>query len=384
MKRDLQTMEENISKSMQSDAIMEYVRTGDVSRMSPQQKNEIIVGMCRHLQIDPAMKPIDIIPSKTGEKLYLNHAGTDMVAQHHNLSREIGDIEFMFHNTIAITRAKVYNKDRIETGFAAVTIGKFVGGKLVPQQGEELADSLMKLQTKALRRATLAFCSAGVLSTDYSSVSEQKATQVLAHSTEAIEPAEDAEEIKIAPPSFISGTEVSKDLKEPARPEEKPAPVPASEPVKEEKKTDSKKRKVASKSKLSAEEKKAKAVEDKLAASAELEKENNAVAKDIKKNYSLAEHDFSIAEEVTEKEKEKEIEIEIEKFDAKSAEHLNILRSKLSEIFGEDWKLSKQITETLTKEFMPKTHLKEDFKEKGSDTILQSFIDKLERAVPPF
>src|SRR6056297_3595035 len=209
MKKELTTVENSLENSFKSDAIMEYVRTGDVSHMSDKQKNEIIVGMCKHLRIDPAMKPIDIIPSAGGEKLYLNHTATDMIAQSHNLSRKLHNLEFMFDNTIALLRAEVTNGDREETGFAAITIGRFEGGKLVPQRGEELANTLMKLQTKALRRATLAFCSAGVFGSDYMRVDEKKPrkkSQKLQKKYDDVAEVEEAETINVPEPAFISGS----------------------------------------------------------------------------------------------------------------------------------------------------------------------------------
>ena len=386
MKKELKTVENSLENSFKSDAIMEYVRTGDVSHMSDTQKNEIIVGMCKHLRIDPAMKPIDIIPSANGEKLYLNHTATDMIAQSHNLSRKLHDLEFMFDNTIALLRAEVTNGDRVETGFAAITIGRFEGGKLVPQRGEELANTLMKLQTKALRRATLAFCSAGVFGADYVRVEEKEAAQKIAEASKKYDDvvdAEEAETINIPEPAFISGEEVDAEMKEPEKPKkpkkpdsqkEKEEPAPEKEEPKKKRKVSSKPKKTKEEKEKEAAEKKEKLKQEKLDASKKLEEENKQEAEEIAEDFAIDDADFSIEED--------EAAVETVVFDAKDQEHVEILKENLIDLCGEDWKSNKAIVKFITKEFMPKTHKKEEFIVKGTKIILPEFLTILRDGLP--
>jgi len=400
-----------------NDAIMEYVRTGDVSAMNNKQKNEIIIGMCKHLGIDPAMKPIDIIPSSAGEKLYLNSTGTDMIAKQHNLSREVEELEFKFDNTIAILRSRVTDGKRVEKGYAAITIGKFEGGKLVAQRGEELANTLMKLQTKALRRATLAFAGAADIGLNTDIVENR--IEVVPQQPIAVAQAQQKPAIQA--PAFLSGSAVPADIVEPVKPNSVPIQKPIEEDelvveadvseddiadtidydamakalIKERYKTQKEFKEqtgytlahlkkwlesgktfeeMSDEEPATKEEEKQTKQQEKIAQGNVLAEKNDALAAEIKDKYAFDLGEASIFED----KKPKVIEYDL--FDGKNPIHLKIFLAVIAQEFGENWKVERpMLKEVLQTKVMPAFHKRALFLVKGTEELFEGFVDNIHK-----
>jgi hypothetical protein len=346
--------------ALKNEDVLEYVRTGDVSSMSPKQKNSIIVAMCEHLNISPALKPIDIIPQGGKEVLYVNSTGTSLIAQSKNLTRSLGELVFLGEGTIAMLKAKVSCGERYEEGYGVVTISKFQGGKFVKQQGEELANTLMKLQTKAMRRATLAFVGASDLNLDHDIESKIKVTSeqeevpslvsTVTEKSKKIKE-ENVQDVEIQEPALVTDVE-PKNVIEPKRSEDK-----KEKDVKEEPKK-TKKRAV----------RKTENKEEKIARGKEMLKENEQKSKKIKEEYSF---DF-------EEEKSEEDVIEYDLFDARNKEHISLFIDIVNMITGgPSWKQDEKTTTFVKSELLPQLNKKEMFVEKGTKDVIQSFIDRV-------
>lgn len=145
-----------------SAAVRAYLRTGDLSMLPDQEKDKVLLKMCEHYSLDPVLRPFILIKLNGKEVWYPTKAATDQVAAKFNLTREVIEIKENIERGIIECRVKITqeNSARVETCVAAVSIiefGRDQSGKVEqrPMRGEAYANALMKVETKAKRRATL-------------------------------------------------------------------------------------------------------------------------------------------------------------------------------------------------------------------------------------
>lgn len=144
-------------------AVRAYLRTGDLAMLPDSEKDKVLLKMCEHYSLDPVLRPFILIKLNGKEVWYPTKAATDQVAAKFNLTREVIEIKENIERGILECRVKITqeNSNRIETCVAAVSIMEFARnqatGKVEPQpmRGEAYANALMKVETKAKRRATL-------------------------------------------------------------------------------------------------------------------------------------------------------------------------------------------------------------------------------------
>lgn len=184
-----------------SDKILEQlIATGDLSKLTPSQRNQYYCYRCKLLGLDPATKPFGyIVFPQGGMKLYAERECTEQLRRMHSVS--IASIDQVEIPGCVAFRAKAVTLDgRSDTSIGAVpTEGK---------KGLELANAVMKAETKAKRRVTLSLMGLGL--SDESEIDSIKGAKVIkveaAHGAEVetpptIEcPATGAEDT--LPPSF--------------------------------------------------------------------------------------------------------------------------------------------------------------------------------------
>lgn len=142
-------------KALQTDALFESLALrGDVSMLKAGDKIAYYRQLCERLGLDPMSQPFLPLKLNGKEVFYATRAATDQLARLHNVTREVISREQMLDVYIVKVRAALPS-GRFEESIGAVAIGGL--------KGEMLANGLMKGETKAKRRATLALLGLGML-----------------------------------------------------------------------------------------------------------------------------------------------------------------------------------------------------------------------------
>ena len=145
-----------------TNAMRAYLRSGDLSSLPEAEKDKVLIKMCAHYDLDPILRPFILLTLNGKQVWYPTKAATDQVAAKFNLTREVIEIKENVERGVIECRVKITAPgcERSETCIAAVSITEFQrdsSGKVAPQlmRGETYANALMKVESKAKRRATL-------------------------------------------------------------------------------------------------------------------------------------------------------------------------------------------------------------------------------------
>ncbi len=174
-------------------ALESLVLRGDISGLTADQKVQHYLGMCRILGLDAATQPLAYLRLSGKEVLYVTRGATDRLAAMHGLNREIIDgprvMDLAGTKLVyAVCRATLPG-GRYETATATVPL-------------TDPVNVLMKAETKAKRRATLAILGLGLLDeTEVDSIPGAQTVEPaparplvdLAHALSAIDEAETCE-----------------------------------------------------------------------------------------------------------------------------------------------------------------------------------------------
>lgn len=135
-------------------AIETVLISGDLSKLSPEQRVSYHNKVCETLGLNPLTNPFAYIKLNGKEILYAKRDATDQLRKIHKVSIKLVAREFK--NDIYIVTANAKDPDgREDESTGAVTIGGL--------KGDALANALMKAETKAKRRVTLSICGLGML-----------------------------------------------------------------------------------------------------------------------------------------------------------------------------------------------------------------------------
>lgn len=176
----------------------QYISCGDVSGLNNQQRAELLVALARHVGASPLVKPWMIVD----DKLYPTATCASAIRIAHGLECNVIEVtatEFLGTKMITATaecvdpktgrteRASAYVSWQVEnvTEWKKNDAGKSYPGEKVwaDPTPAEVADKIMKAETKAMRRATLSFAAMGT----------SAAEDVPGKVRETIEPVDDAE-----------------------------------------------------------------------------------------------------------------------------------------------------------------------------------------------
>ncbi len=130
------------------------VLRGDLSGLGPRERANHYIAVCHGLGLNPASKPLDYLKLNGKEILYPNKGATDQLAAIHKVTREIIDgpkvMDLAGTKLVyALCRATLPS-GRFETSVATVPL-------------VDPVNVLMKVETKAKRRATLSILGLGML-----------------------------------------------------------------------------------------------------------------------------------------------------------------------------------------------------------------------------
>lgn len=137
-----------------ADIISSLVINGDLSKLTAAQQVQYYNQFCQSLGLNPLTKPFDLLVLNNKKVLYANKNCAEQLRQNHGVSTI--EMNSQTINDVFIVTVKVQNSaGRIDIATGAVPIKGL--------SGNELANAMMKTETKAKRRATLSLCSIGVL-----------------------------------------------------------------------------------------------------------------------------------------------------------------------------------------------------------------------------
>jgi len=139
---------------------------GDLSGLNEGQLKAYYIDLCHSLGLNPLTRPFSLLTLNGKKMLYANRDCSDQLRKRDNVSVEIISRERADELIIVRTRATLPS-GRVDESLGAVPCGATV-------KGENLANAMMKAETKAKRRVTLSIC--GLAFMDESEVDSTGAT----------------------------------------------------------------------------------------------------------------------------------------------------------------------------------------------------------------
>ncbi len=137
-----------------ADIIQRLVLDGDLSKMSPDQKLSYYNQFCNALGLNPLTQPFQLITFQGKQRLYATKDCTEQLRKIHGVS--ITDVTATKLDDVYVVTAKAKDKEgKTDAATGAVPIANL--------KGADLANALMKAETKAKRRVTLSICGLGLL-----------------------------------------------------------------------------------------------------------------------------------------------------------------------------------------------------------------------------
>jgi len=141
-------------EKIESEIVASLVLNGDISKLTQPQKLQYYKGYCERLGLDPLTQPFKILNLNGKQVLYCDRSGAQQLSKLHKVSHEIKSREKMDDLYIVTCRASLPD-GRFSESIGAVTIGNL--------KNDNLANTMMKGETKAKRRATLDLLGLGIL-----------------------------------------------------------------------------------------------------------------------------------------------------------------------------------------------------------------------------
>lgn len=127
---------------------------GDIARLNTKERIAYYKTLCESLGLNPITRPFEYVTQKGKLSLYCKKDATEQLRKIHNVSIQI--LDRTFHEGVYIVRAQA----KMPNGRVDESIGAISTNGL---KGEDLANALMKGETKSKRRVTLSICGLGFL-----------------------------------------------------------------------------------------------------------------------------------------------------------------------------------------------------------------------------
>lgn len=135
-------------------AIETLLIQGDLNRLSSEQRVQYYQGVCKSLGLNPLTKPFDYINLQGKLVLYARKDATEQLRKLYKVSITIKAREQLGDVFAVTANARMPDGREDESVGAVPTLGL---------KGDNLANALMKAETKAKRRVTLSICGLGIL-----------------------------------------------------------------------------------------------------------------------------------------------------------------------------------------------------------------------------
>lgn len=145
----------NLPTTSDAGAVLEQVVIhGDLSKLSPAERVAYYKAVCESVGLNPLTKPFDYIVLNGKLTLYARRDAAEQLRRIHGIS--VTKLERDYQGDLYVVTA--YGQDRTGRVDAATGAVSIAGLK-----GEQLANALMKAETKAKRRLTLSLAGLGWL-----------------------------------------------------------------------------------------------------------------------------------------------------------------------------------------------------------------------------
>ena len=130
------------------------VATGELDRLTDDERVAYYHAVCESVGLNPLTRPLEYLVLNGRLTLYAKRDATDQLRHKYQVSVEI--IDRTIQEDVYVVRARASMPDgRTDESLGAVHIGDL--------QGDDLANALMKAETKAKRRVALSICGLGLL-----------------------------------------------------------------------------------------------------------------------------------------------------------------------------------------------------------------------------
>lgn len=139
---------------LDTEIVHSLVLKGDLSAMSAEDRTTYYINLCRSLGLNPATQPFAVIRLQGRDVMYPTRGATDQLAAIHRVTRRLIEgptVRDVFGTKLAVAVCEATHPNgRVETATATLPFA-------------DPAMVLMKVETKAKRRATLALLGLGML-----------------------------------------------------------------------------------------------------------------------------------------------------------------------------------------------------------------------------
>jgi hypothetical protein len=169
---------ENLPATRDDTAILEKVIVqGDLAQLPSADRVVYYSRVCESLGLNPFTRPFEYIVLNDKLTLYAKRDATDQIRNSRNISVSIVSRETI-EGVYVVTARATAPDGRTDESIGAVPLAKEVGawetsqngkryfkknGQMIPLRGDDLANALMKAETKAKRRVTLSIAGLGWL-----------------------------------------------------------------------------------------------------------------------------------------------------------------------------------------------------------------------------
>jgi hypothetical protein len=135
-------------------AIEQVLVGGDLSKLTAAQRVTYYKATCESLGLNPLTRPLEWIVLNGKLTQYMRKDGTDQLRSNRKVSIQIVSKEKIDEVYVVTARASMPD-GRADEATGAVNLANL--------RGENLANALMKAETKAKRRVTLSICGLGIV-----------------------------------------------------------------------------------------------------------------------------------------------------------------------------------------------------------------------------
>lgn len=139
---------------MSAEVAEKVLAYGDLSKLDANQRLELLQAVCDACQVDARTRPFEFLTLQGKTVLYARKDCTDQLRARHGVTTDILSAQKLGEELYVVkVRASVGGRHDEATGVVHIASKK----------GDDLANALMKCETKAKRRATLSLCGLGFL-----------------------------------------------------------------------------------------------------------------------------------------------------------------------------------------------------------------------------
>jgi hypothetical protein len=179
-----------IKKEINNELISSLVLNGDIGKMSDVMKVQYYNQLCHSLNLNPVTRPFQLISFQGKSVLYATKDATEQLRKLNGVS--VVELSQEIKDGLCISKCKVQdsnNRFDIATG-VVVTAGLKSG---------DLANAIMKSETKAKRRATLSICGLGMLDeSELDIMPKYETTDISKVKTEDVKPVVSAAAVNVS------------------------------------------------------------------------------------------------------------------------------------------------------------------------------------------